>query len=55
MMHPRTLLLILGAIAFSAAGQVLLKAGARQLAGHGRLGFLLAALRVWELKHRIGE
>lgn len=44
-MHARTLLLILAAIVCSAAGQLLLKAGALRLAGHDRLGFLLAAVR----------
>lgn len=45
MMHARTMALILGAVIFSAAGQLLLKAGARQMAGLGRLDFLLAAAR----------
>lgn len=45
MMHPNTLVLILGAVLFSVAGQLLLKSGAQQLAGLGRLDFLLAALR----------
>ena len=39
------MVLILGAVAFSAAGQLLLKSGAQYLAGFGRLEFLLAALR----------
>ena len=43
MMSVRTMLLILGAVVCSAAGQLLLKAGARQLAGLGRLDFLLGA------------
>ena len=45
MMHARTLALILGAVAFSVVGQLLLKSGAQHLAGLGRLGFLQAALR----------
>ena len=44
-MQGKTIVLILGAVAFSAAGQILLKSGAQHLAGHSRLGFLLAALR----------
>ncbi len=39
------MVLILGAIAFSAAGQLLLKSGAQRLAGLDRLEFLLAAAR----------
>ncbi len=39
------MVLILGAVAFSAAGQLLLKAGAQHLAGLGRLPFLLAVFR----------
>jgi multidrug transporter EmrE-like cation transporter len=45
MMHRTTFALILVAVAFSAAGQLLLKAGAHHLSGLGRLGFLLAAFR----------
>ncbi len=45
MMEPRTLVLILGAVLFSALGQLCLKAGAQHLAGAGRLEFLLAAAR----------
>jgi drug/metabolite transporter (DMT)-like permease len=37
--------LVLGAVGFSAVGQLLLKSGARRLAGLGRLEFLLAAAR----------
>ena len=44
-MHARMLVLILGAVLFSVAGQLLLKSGAQHLAGHGRMGFLLAAFR----------
>ena len=36
-MDARTLILILGAVASSAAGQLLLKAGVRALAAHGAL------------------
>ena len=36
---------VLGAVAFSATGQLLLKAGATHLAGLGRLEFLVAAAR----------
>jgi drug/metabolite transporter (DMT)-like permease len=45
MMQPKTLVLILGAVAFSVVGQLFLKSGAGHLAGHGRLAFLLAAFR----------
>ena len=45
MMQVRTMVLILGAVAFSAAGQLLLKSGTQHLAGLGRLAFLLAAFR----------
>lgn len=44
-MHGKTVTLILGAVAFSALGQLLLKSGTRQLAGHGRFEFLIAAAR----------
>jgi len=40
-----TLVPLLGAVALSAAGQLLLGSGARQLEGLGRLEFLLAAFR----------
>ena len=45
MIQAKTMLLILGAVAFSALGQLLLKAGAQRLAGLDRLEFLLAAAR----------
>ena len=45
MMQGKLVALILGAVAFSATGQLLLKSGARHLAGLGRLEFLLAAFR----------
>jgi multidrug transporter EmrE-like cation transporter len=45
MMYGKTMVLILGAVALSAAGQLLLKSGAQHLAGLGRLEFLLAAAR----------
>lgn len=45
MMSPRTLVLVLGAILFSVAGQLLLKSGAQHLAGHDRVAFLVAAFR----------
>ena len=45
MMQGTTLVLILGSVALSAAGQLLLKSGARHLAGLGRLDFLIAAAR----------
>ena len=45
MMQGWTLVLVLGAVAFSATGQLLLESGARHLAGLGRLEFLLAAVR----------
>ena len=44
-MQRTTLGLVVAAVAFSTAGQLLLKAGAQHLAGLGRLEFLLAALR----------
>ncbi len=44
-MQPRTLALVLGAVLFSVAGQLLLKSGAGHLAGHDRTSFLLAAFR----------
>jgi multidrug transporter EmrE-like cation transporter len=44
-MSAATMVLILAAISFSAAGQLLLKSGAQHLAGLGRLEFLLAAVR----------
>ena len=45
MMQGKTMVLILGAVAFSAMGQLFLKSGAQHLAGLGRLEFLLAAAR----------
>ena len=39
------MVLVLGAVAFSAAGQLFLKSGAQHLAPLGRLEFLLAAAR----------
>lgn len=45
MIHPRTMVLILGAVVFSGVGQLFLKSGAAHLAGRGRLDFLLAAGR----------
>ena len=45
MMQGKTLVLILGAVAFSALGQLLLKSGARHLSGLGSLEFLLSAVR----------
>ena len=44
-MNGSTLVLILGAVVCSAAGQLLLKVGAERLAGLGRLEFLLGAAR----------
>jgi undecaprenyl phosphate-alpha-L-ara4N flippase subunit ArnF len=44
-MQGKTMILILGAVAFSVVGQLLLKSGAQHLAGLGRLQFLLAAAR----------
>jgi drug/metabolite transporter (DMT)-like permease len=44
-MSAKTVVLILGAVAFSATGQLLLTSGARHLAGLGRFEFLLAAAR----------
>ncbi len=45
MMQAKTMVLILGAVAFSVVGQLFLKSGAQHLAGLGRLEFLLAAAR----------
>lgn len=45
MMQGRTIILVLGAVAFSVLGQLFLKSGARHLAGIGALDFLLAAFR----------
>lgn len=44
-MQAKTMVLILGAVAFSVMGQLFLKSGAQHLAGVGRLEFLLAAAR----------
>ena len=44
-MQPKTMVLILGAVAFSAAGQLFLKSGAQRLSGLGGTGFLLGAFR----------
>ena len=44
-MQAKTMVLILGAVAFSVVGQLFLKSGAQHLAGLGRLEFLLAAAR----------
>jgi multidrug transporter EmrE-like cation transporter len=44
-MQSKTMVLILAAVAFSAAGQLFLKSGAQHLATLGRLEFLLAAAR----------
>ena len=43
MMQAKTMILVLGAVTFSAMGQLLLKSGARHVAGLSRLEFLLAA------------
>jgi undecaprenyl phosphate-alpha-L-ara4N flippase subunit ArnE len=44
-MQGKTVVLILGAVAFSATGQLFLKSGAQHLAGLGRREFLFAAIR----------
>ena len=44
-MHGTTIVLILGAVGFSATGQLFLKSGAQHLTQLGRLDFLLAAAR----------
>lgn len=44
-MDPRTIALILGAVAFSVAGQLCLKSGAHDLGGLGRVEFLVGAAR----------
>jgi undecaprenyl phosphate-alpha-L-ara4N flippase subunit ArnF len=45
MMQGRTMVLILGAVVFSVAGQLFLKSGTQHLTGLGRLDFLFAAAR----------
>ena len=45
MIQPRILIVLLGAVAFSAAGQLLLKSGAQQLAHLGRIDFIVGAAR----------
>jgi undecaprenyl phosphate-alpha-L-ara4N flippase subunit ArnF len=45
MMQAKTTVLILGAVAFSVVGQLLLKSGTQRLAGLAGLEFLLAATR----------
>ena len=45
MMQGKTIVLVLGAVAFSVLGQLFLKSGARHLAGLRSLDFLLAAFR----------
>lgn len=45
MMQGKTMVLILGAVAFSVVGQLFLKSGAQHVAGLARLDFLLAAAR----------
>ena len=45
MTQPRMIVLLLGAVMFSALGQLFLKSGAVHLAGLGRGEFLLAAMR----------
>jgi multidrug transporter EmrE-like cation transporter len=45
MMGTTTLLLVLGSVLFSVAGQLLLKSGAGRVASEGGTAFLLAAFR----------
>ena len=45
MMGAKTLVLVLGSVLFSVAGQLFLKSGAGRVAGTGQSGFLLAAFR----------
>ena len=45
MIQPRTMVLILAAVVFSAVGQLFLKSGATHLAARARVDFLLAAGR----------
>ena len=45
MMQGKTLVLVLGAVMFSVAGQLFLKSGAQRVTAPGRLDFLLAAFR----------
>jgi uncharacterized membrane protein len=49
MIQGKTLVLVLGAVAFSVMGQLFLKAGTAHLTGLGRLEFLLAAARDWHV------
>ena len=49
MMDGKTMVLILGAVACSVVGQLLLKSGAQTVGGLGRLDFLLAAAREWHV------
>lgn len=49
MMQAKTMVLILGAVTFSVAGQLFLKAGAQHLSAVGRIDFLLAAARDWHV------
>jgi multidrug transporter EmrE-like cation transporter len=44
-MQGKTMILILGAVAFSVVGQLFLKSGAQHLPALGRVEFLLAAFR----------
>jgi multidrug transporter EmrE-like cation transporter len=44
-MQGKTMILILGAVAFSVVGQLFLKSGAQHLPTFGRVEFLLAAFR----------
>ena len=45
MMHVKTIALLLGAVVFSAVGQLFLKFGAQHLVGRGPVEFLFAAAR----------
>ena len=45
MMQAKTLVLVLGSVLFSVAGQLLLKSGAQRVSGVTQSGFLFAAFR----------
>ena len=49
MIQGKTIVLVLGAVAFSVVGQLFLKAGTAHLTGLDRLAFLLAAGREWHV------
>lgn len=48
-MPATTLVLILGAVAFSATGQLFLKTGTQHVTAAGQIDFLLASARDWHV------